>query len=312
MNDDDMNIVREIMAGMAIRNYQTAEQFYKEVLTTTTGIDGFWTTWENREGGADSNIILVMNSNQIKDASPVTYDDAGKVIPLSERFDTSKQDIRFSLREVDGQQVVWVDENILASKPESMSAKKFIRNYLVDHIDDVYTIIESGSKVHPAKQLPQEYLYSREAQSHNKSNRNLFSAKLKIVPGIGEMVEIASNRRWEKTKHIHNKNAKYGVYRYDTRVAFESNGGAKAYTAELVILNADDGKKYLYDIVNIKKDDITAKRLMVKARSGGETAQQTNAINNSVLQTAESVNSERQNARATSVKMPFFAMSHQV
>ena len=35
--------------------------------------------------------------NQIKSADPVTYDDAGNVIPLSERFNTEKQDIRYSL-----------------------------------------------------------------------------------------------------------------------------------------------------------------------------------------------------------------------
>jgi hypothetical protein len=35
------------------------------------------------------------NQNQIKSADPATYDDNGKLIPLSQRFDTSKQDIRF-------------------------------------------------------------------------------------------------------------------------------------------------------------------------------------------------------------------------
>lgn len=34
------------------------------------------------------------------------------------------------------------------------------------------------------------------------------------------MIEIAENRRWEKTKHTHNKDAKYGMYRYDTCFAF--------------------------------------------------------------------------------------------
>ena len=38
-------------------------------------------------------------SNQIKSADPVTYDDAGNVIPLSERFNPEKEDIRYSLME---------------------------------------------------------------------------------------------------------------------------------------------------------------------------------------------------------------------
>lgn len=46
--------------------------------------------------------IIAFESNQIKDASPVTYDDSGKVIPLSERFNDENQDIRFSLKDSTG------------------------------------------------------------------------------------------------------------------------------------------------------------------------------------------------------------------
>lgn len=37
--------------------------------------------------------------NQIKSADPVTYDDNGNVIPLSERFNPEKEDIRYSVRQ---------------------------------------------------------------------------------------------------------------------------------------------------------------------------------------------------------------------
>lgn len=39
--------------------------------------------------------ILVFEPSQIKSAAPVTYDDAGDPIPLSERFNPSKEDIRY-------------------------------------------------------------------------------------------------------------------------------------------------------------------------------------------------------------------------
>lgn len=42
---------------------------------------------------------VIRNSEQIKSADPVTYDDNGDVIPLSERFNESNKDIRFSLRD---------------------------------------------------------------------------------------------------------------------------------------------------------------------------------------------------------------------
>ena len=40
---------------------------------------------------------VAFNPNQIKSADPVTYDDNGNVIPLSERFNPEKEDIRYSL-----------------------------------------------------------------------------------------------------------------------------------------------------------------------------------------------------------------------
>lgn len=41
---------------------------------------------------------VAFNPNQIKSADPITYDDAGNVIPLSERFNPEKEDIRYSIR----------------------------------------------------------------------------------------------------------------------------------------------------------------------------------------------------------------------
>jgi hypothetical protein len=47
------------------------------------------------EGEPTQDVWAVLEPNQIKSADPATYDDNGKLIPLSQRFDTSKQDIRF-------------------------------------------------------------------------------------------------------------------------------------------------------------------------------------------------------------------------
>lgn len=41
--------------------------------------------------------MLVFEPNQIKSADPVTYDDAGNVIPLSQRFNPQTKDIRYSV-----------------------------------------------------------------------------------------------------------------------------------------------------------------------------------------------------------------------
>ena len=41
--------------------------------------------------------LVVYSSNQIKSADPVTYDEQGNVIPLSQRFDQSRDEISYSL-----------------------------------------------------------------------------------------------------------------------------------------------------------------------------------------------------------------------
>lgn len=62
---------------------------------SNNGYDGIvYPNWYE-SNGKDS--YIAFNRNQIKSADPVTYDDAGNVIPLSERFNPEKSDIRFSV-----------------------------------------------------------------------------------------------------------------------------------------------------------------------------------------------------------------------
>ena len=97
MNDSDMAVIQEVMSGMAIRDYAEATDFYRNSLIPITGFDGFATHWENSATGKKSNIYLAFDSSQLKSADAVTYDDNGDIIPLAERFDPEKKDIRRSL-----------------------------------------------------------------------------------------------------------------------------------------------------------------------------------------------------------------------
>lgn len=101
MNESDMEVIQEVMTGMGIRDYADATSFYENSLIPVTGIDGFVTQWESGDTGERSNIILALNSSQLKSADAVTRDDSGNVIPLSERFDPSEGDIRYSLKPTD-------------------------------------------------------------------------------------------------------------------------------------------------------------------------------------------------------------------
>ncbi|MGN0451989.1 MAG: hypothetical protein ACI4FN_07765 [Acutalibacteraceae bacterium] len=52
---------------------------------------------DNGSFGRTTEALIVFNSNQVKSADPVTYDDNGNIIPLSQRFNAENSDIRYSI-----------------------------------------------------------------------------------------------------------------------------------------------------------------------------------------------------------------------
>lgn len=72
------------------------ESTYQEIKNSikSAGFDGV--SYENRFEGPDgSEAIIAFDPSQIKSADPITRDDAGNVIPLSQRFKATSEDIRF-------------------------------------------------------------------------------------------------------------------------------------------------------------------------------------------------------------------------
>lgn len=152
-----------------------------------------------------------------------------------------------------GKDVVVVQEDIFKGR-EGEKRKKVVTEYLKNHIGDMFTMIENGKNVYLGKDLPKEYSYSRTTKNLGRDRRFV---KQKATPGIGEMVEIATNERWESPVHKekHENDAKYGFYKYDTRFAVRDRSGEyEIYDAELVVRHNEDGKLYLYDVQGIKKD----------------------------------------------------------
>lgn len=200
-------------------------------------------------------------------------------------------------RSVNGEQVVWIEENILKDN-KGQPVHQFIANYIAEHIGEVYTIIESGQKVYIGEDLPGEYTQSKYTKAFLRNNPSISKAKNRASANLGEMIEIATNRRWEKTKHTSNKDAKYGMYRYDSQFGFPVKNakgdvtGANIYRAELLIRNASDGKKYLYDIVSIKKNTANSDWLTQRVTSAARkpAGQKGDVSTNNVAQDTDNVN----------------------
>ncbi len=86
-------------------------------------------------------------------------------------------------------------------------------------------------------------------------------AKVNAVQGIPELLQIAVNGEYsENTKKKHEKDAK-GWYRYDVRFALpvydDKSGEVCRYNiffARMLVHHDADGKKYLFDLLAIKKE----------------------------------------------------------
>ena len=134
-----------------------------------------------------------------------------------------------------------------------------VEDYLKGYVATCYEIIETKEPVYIGKEFPTEYAGS-ESRIALKGARK--KAKAEATQGIPELIKIARNPRWEENREKkHNRDAKYGWYRYDIRFGIpvynDKTGKLDRYnvfTAILLIKHSEDGYKYLHDITTIKKE----------------------------------------------------------
>ena len=87
--------------------------------------------------------------------------------------------------------------------------------------------------------------------------------EVKMKRKVNVIEDIDGKKFTENYKVKHNVDAMYGWYRYSSRFAlpvFGEDGEITRYNVfnvVMVIRHARDGKKYLYDIINIKKETST-------------------------------------------------------
>ena len=160
------------------------------------------------------------------------------------------------IEDLDGKKTVLI-QDIIFSGRRAINWED-VEKYLEQYIDDIYTIAETGEEIYIGSELPSEYTGSVYTMNLRGGSSK---AKANAAQGIPELIEIATNPTFEKNrKHKHRKDAKYGWFRYDTRFAlpvFDENGEIERYNvfkALILIRHAENGKKYLYDILEIKKE----------------------------------------------------------
>ena len=133
-----------------------------------------------------------------------------------------------------------------------------VREYLKDYVGTAFEITVTKDIIYIGSDLPDEYTGSRYTY---KLMGTLAKAKANAVQGIPELLETAVNMRFmENRDQRHIRNAWYGWYRYDAYFelpVYDEDGKIERYNrfrATMLIRHSVDGKKYLYDMLDIKKE----------------------------------------------------------
>ena len=114
-----------------------------------------------------------------------------------------------------------------------------------------YKIEETNNNIIIDKKTSKEYTFSRYTRKLNIDNKIIKSILSKYLK---EIINNSSDRKfvnYKKKKHI--KDAKYGFYKYKITFSIINKNIENIYEATVLIRNSEDTKKYLYDILNIKK-----------------------------------------------------------
>lgn len=136
-----------------------------------------------------------------------------------------------------------------------------VEKYLQKYVGQIVTIIKTGDVVHIESAFPDEYKGSKYTERLKGAGAK---AKANAAQGIKEMLEIATEKHFrENYKKKHSQNALNGWYYYTTRFAmpiYENETKTEkynCYVACLLVNHAENGKLYLYDLVDIKKEAST-------------------------------------------------------
>jgi hypothetical protein len=129
----------------------------------------------------------------------------------------------------------------------------------MEYVEEFYEIEETSEKIFISTDFPDEYANS---ESRLALKGAVAKAKANAAQGIPELIQVATNQQYsENTKKKHKSDAKYGWYRYDVRFALPVYDDKKRqviryniFSARMLVRHAEDGKKYLYDLLAIKKE----------------------------------------------------------
>ena len=160
------------------------------------------------------------------------------------------------VEDLDGNKIVFIHDIIFKGKRSIEWSE--VEEYLKQFVGESFVIEDTKDMIYVGSEFPDEYTHSNYTKLLRGANAK---AKANAAQGLSELIEIATHKAHKDNfKEKHNKDAKYGWYKYESRFAlpvFDSEGEVERYNVFQVIMivrHAEDERMYLYNIMNIKKE----------------------------------------------------------
>ncbi len=132
-----------------------------------------------------------------------------------------------------------------------------VEEYLKQYIGQLIEIVETKDIIYIGRSFPDEY---KGSEYTRKIKGTRAKAKANAVQGIIQMLQTATDKRFSTNKaDKHKRHAEQGWYYYTTYFALPVYQSKKktdiynVYSGCLLVNHSMDGRKYLYDLVDVKK-----------------------------------------------------------
>ena len=265
-------------------------------------------------------IYILFDSNRVKSADPVTYDESGNVIPLSKRFNSGNDDIRFSTQETDNISNRDMLANAFETLAQNSEEYKMIQKYknhirLLNEYEDklsklnaeIYKMTFGNDGNRDYKRLRELQAKAKETAGHiNRHDKELLN--LEASEPLRKVIEQERKKEAQKTREhigeiLQNKKARaeQTEYRHKIRKVVRDldkilkNGNKKQNVKEDMkgfVSKALELADYLFQD-HVSNDDLIRKGITVPMRGNeAKLVKETEEILNKLYDEADSLTDE--------------------
>ena len=159
----------------------------------------------------------------------------GRIIPmikcLNKEVKILKKNVNI-ITDPDGSKFVMINDiRFRAKRREDWEE---VEKYLKEYVGKCYEVLETSEKVYIGKDFPDEFVHGKDKTILKGPNAK---AKANAAQAVGELIQIANNKSSAPDYNSkHGNKAKFGWYRYDTRIAlpiYNSNNELERYNISI-------------------------------------------------------------------------------